>query len=76
MDYDYWMRLYNISSPAIITDKLSCFRVHKSSKGGSEFVLQFDEEIDVLKAQRVNRLIIWCHQFHNEVIKMVYRLIK
>lgn len=76
MDYDYWLRLYSICPPTIIKKRLSCFRIHKSSKGGSEYVMQFDEEIDVLRKYNTRQILIAGHRFHNRLIKDVYRIIK
>ena len=71
---------YDLTLPTllmtIINKRLSCFRIHKSSKGGSEYVMQFDEEIDVLRKHNARQILIAGHKFHNRLIKDVYRIIK
>lgn len=76
MDYDFWLRAFQIKSPVILRKKLSSFRVHEKSKGGSQFEKQFNEEMLVLKRYCSNRAIIGMHQMHNKLIKSVYRIIK
>lgn len=76
LDYDIWMRAFMIEPPLIVDQSLSVFRIHKSSKGGSEFQRQFDEEIQVLRRYNKNRAINGIHIFHNFLIKLVYRMIK
>lgn len=76
MDYDFWLRAFQIKSPVILRKKLSSFRVHEKSKGGAQFEKQFDEEMLVLKRYCDNKTIIKIHHLHNELIKFVYRIIK
>lgn len=76
MDYDYWLRAFDISKPKIIDEPLSAFRIHKNSKGGSEFIRQFQEEYLVSQKYTHNKLIRLLHKIHNELIVFVYRLIK
>jgi glycosyltransferase involved in cell wall biosynthesis len=76
MDYDFWLRAFVKHTPVILNKKLSAFRVHKLSKGGSQFVNQFTEEILVLKRYCKNSTIINIHYIHNVLIKYIYRIIK
>jgi len=76
MDYDFWMRAIRIEPPLILDQTLSRFRIHKSSKGGSQFQKQFDEEIKVLRHYSNNFVIDWLHQSHNYLIKLIYGVIK
>lgn len=76
MDYDYWLRAFAINPPIIISDELSAFRIHKLSKGGSQYIKQFDEEIRILKKYTQNPLILFFHMLHNNFIKVAYRIIK
>ena len=76
MDYDLWMRAIKINLPHIITQPLSAFRIHGSSKGGSLFQNQFDEELHVLKRYDQTPFIFRTHQFHNFLIKSIYKVIK
>lgn len=76
MDYDFWLRAYGVAPPLILDQTLSSFRIHKSSKGGSEYIRQFDEEVQVLKNYSHNRILNGIHVLHNYLIKAVYRAIK
>lgn len=75
-DYDLWMRAFQNSPPAIIHQPLSAFRIHKSSKGGTGYQKQFDEELQVLQRYRSNQTIFQLHRFHNMLIKLIYKIIK
>ena len=75
-DYDLWMRAMDIQPPLILRQPLSAFRIHKSSKGGTGYQTQFDEELRVIKRYRSAQAIIRLHQFHNELIKLTYKMIK
>ena len=76
MDYDFWLRAFKIESPLILNQTLSRFRIHKTSKGSSQFQNQFDEEINVLRRYNNNYLIDWLHQCHNYLNKQIYKMIK
>ncbi len=76
MDYDFWMRAFRVAPPLILDQALSAFRIHKSSKGGSQYERQFDEEIQVLRRYNRSRAIDWTHRVHNTLIKLAYRILK
>ena len=76
MDYDYWLRAFAINPPLILAAELSAFRIHKLSKGGSQYIKQFDEELRILKKYTQNTLILFLHKQHNNLIKAAYRVIK
>ena len=76
MDYDYWLRAFAIAPPVILADELSAFRIHKLSKGGSQYIRQFDEELRILKKYTQNPMILFLHKQHNNLIKAAYRIIK
>jgi glycosyltransferase involved in cell wall biosynthesis len=76
MDYDFWMRAFEIEKPLIIHKLLSSFRIHDQSKGGTQYIQQFAEEIQVLKKYSRNPIIIGIHWLHNQIITLIYRLIK
>lgn len=77
MDYDYWIRMikagYKIN---YINKPLSKFRIHRKSKGGSGYKIQFREDLDVLKNNKVNPLNRFLHYLHNQLIISVYSIIK
>lgn len=77
MDYEYWHRLYtSVGRPLVVSRPLAAFRIHSSSKGGSQFDKQFTEELEVSRCYTSNRLVILLHQLHNSLITGVYRIIK
>lgn len=76
MDYDFWLRAYQVAPPVILKKPLSEFRIHGESKGSQEFESQFDEDLQVLKRYSDNPRMIFCHRLHNQIIKSVYRVIK
>jgi glycosyltransferase involved in cell wall biosynthesis len=76
MDYDWWLRLNGLQSPAVLPDTLTAFRIHGASKGGSQFEKQFAEDYQTLCSHESNSLIRGMHKAHNSLITGVYRLIK
>ncbi len=76
MDYEYWLRAIKIHNPVVLDAKLSAFRVHKNSKGGSQFKLQFEEELRVARKYQSNSLQLFLHYLHNKLIGIVYSIIK
>ncbi|WP_207512311.1 glycosyltransferase family 2 protein [Longitalea luteola] len=76
MDYEFWLRAIKIQKPIIVTDKLSAFRIHKNSKGGSRYKEQFREEIAVAKQYQKNQFLIFLHSLHNKVINLSYSILK
>ncbi len=77
MDYEYWLRLLQTVGPPLLVNKpLAAFRIHGASKGGSQFVAQFDEELKVAHRFFPNSAWLFWHSVHNELIKFVYRILK
>ena len=77
MDYDYWQRLQaTFGRPSFLPQTLAAFRIHKTSKGGSQFVAQFAEELSVVKRYTTNRLLLYLHTLHTQIILLAYRLLK
>ncbi len=76
MDYDYWLRAIRIKKPMVLIEKLSAFRIHGSSKGGSQYKKQFEEELNVAKYYQKNKFYILFHHMHNTLIINVYKIIK
>jgi hypothetical protein len=77
MDYDYWLKIikkgYKIG---YISKPLSKFRIHKNSKGGSQFDKQFFEDLTVLKNNFGKDIVYYLHYLHNRLILGVYRLLR
>jgi glycosyltransferase involved in cell wall biosynthesis len=76
MDYDWWLRLKSVQLPAVLSQPLTAFRIHKESKGGSQFSSQFNEDYSVLTRHISNLPIRMVHQLHNKLVVGVYRMLK
>jgi len=76
LDYDFWLRLMVKSSPHYMNEKLSAFRVHADSKGGTHYKDQFDEELLILKRYQKSKTLFMLHSLHNILINTVYGIIK
>ncbi|TAE22719.1 MAG: glycosyltransferase [Cytophagales bacterium] len=75
MDYDLWLRLASRQKPYITSNVLSAFRIHAQSKGVSSFTQQSEENLATVSRYYSSRTIRKLHQWHNEVIVKIYRLI-
>lgn len=76
MDYDLWLRIYKKYPLRFLHSPLSCFRIHKESKGTKEFEKQFSEELSILKRHKIPSLWYGLHSIHNNAIKLIYKHIK
>jgi glycosyltransferase involved in cell wall biosynthesis len=71
-DYDYWLRLGKKYPPEIIWQPLANFRVHRTSKGKTGFLKQFQEDLAVVKRHTNDSLLIGFHRLSNLVIICSY----
>lgn len=77
MDYEYWLRLWQYSGRPLISQlTLAAFRIHKSSKGGSQYRTQFREECEVAQQFTSSRILRSLHTLHSKLILTVYDLVK
>lgn len=77
MDYDYWLRLWaGFGAPKLLSHSLARFRIHRLSKGGSQYRLQFAEELAVAQMHKAGRLAILLHRLHNSLIVGLYAILK
>jgi len=77
MDYDYWWRLLKLyGEPIKLNDLLAAFRIHPNSKGGSQFVKQFTEELKIAKKNIRHPLHLNLHKWHNNIINKIYKIVK
>lgn len=76
MDYDYWLSALKMQSPLILEKKLSAFRIHGASKGGSQYEKQMSEQLQVAKTQGVSSFVRFLQSFHNALIIWWYRRTK
>jgi glycosyltransferase involved in cell wall biosynthesis len=75
-DYKQWLLMYKINQPLVTNEILSAFRIHQDSKGNLFYKKQFNEEIDVLRSMKVNKLLFALHKVSNLFIKAIYLIIK
>ncbi|MBI5151196.1 MAG: glycosyltransferase [Candidatus Pacebacteria bacterium] len=76
MDYDFWLRLIQKYPLYVMPEALSVFRIHQQSKGRSQFVNQFEEEVMVLKRYTTNPILLELHKLHAKFIVRAYLIIK
>jgi glycosyltransferase involved in cell wall biosynthesis len=72
MDYEYWLRIGHQHRLHALRQRLAGFRLYATSKSGSEFEEQFDEELAVCR-QFASPLMAQLHRLHNKLILGVYR---
>ena len=76
MDYDWWLRLLALQPPAVSRELFTAFRIHGTSKGGSEFGKQFEEDFETVSRHYPSSLVQTLHRWHNQAIVQVYKRIK
>lgn len=76
LDYDFWLRAGRLSDPIVIKDNLSSFRIHHQSKGERGYVIQFQEDMEIVQRYTQDKNILSIHSLNNFGIKCVYRIIK
>jgi GT2 family glycosyltransferase len=75
MDYDYWLRLRNQYKLWYLDETLACFLVHPTSKGGSAFEAQFEDDMQVARKHIKSPVMLKLHAIHNSLIVGVYKLL-
>lgn len=75
-DYDFWLKAIKRYPLHIIENRLSLFRVHRNSKGGSQFSKQFREEHEVISRHTSNRQLLGLHRLHAALIVFAYHILK
>lgn len=75
-DYDLWLRLARRGPPLYLDDVLAGFRWYETSKSGSSFTAQFDEDAAVAGryAPSDQPWILWRKRLKNFAIVRAYRL--
>jgi glycosyltransferase involved in cell wall biosynthesis len=76
MDYDYWMRIIRKYPLHVLPNHFSLFRIHGTSKGGTQYGKQFNEEHKVLCRYNDNLTIRFIHKIHATLIVIAYNIIK
>lgn len=79
MDYEYWLKLGEVSMPGYIAQPLSAFRFYYTSKSGAHFHDQFRQELQLAKqyaAKQHTHWPIWLHQLNYYKITWIYSLLQ
>lgn len=76
IDYDYWLRLGKKYKAGVINEYLSSFRITSSNKSSIGFVKQFKDEYNVAKRFTNNKLIIFLHLLHYNLIIVIYSILR
>jgi glycosyltransferase involved in cell wall biosynthesis len=77
MDYEYWWRLLSqVGQPILVATPLAAFRIHGASKGGSQYLKQFAEELTIAQRFVTNPLLLFLHRLHTLIIITIYRILK
>lgn len=76
MDYDYWLRLFNVSKPAVVYDYLVEYRTYTQSKSGMGFINQFNEQLDIAKKNTSIKILVILHSLHNKMIIYIYKVLR
>src|SRR5260221_12723389 len=66
MDYEYWLRLYErFGAPIFVSTPLALFRIHRTSKGSTQYTKQFREGYAIARRYTDSRLALALHPFHS-----------
>jgi len=76
MDYDFWMRIISKYPLHVLPRHFSLFRIHNTSKGGSQYKMQFQEEHQVVVKYTNNIPLLYAHKIHAQLIAWIYNFIK
>lgn len=77
MDYEYWLRVQaKYGPPLFLPDQLAVFRVHDTSKGGTQFHKQFAEQEHVARSFTKSGLLLGLHSLHNRITLLLYSIFK
>ncbi len=75
MDYDLWLGLANLSSPIVIDEYVSAFRLHGTSKSTTNFRRLFSEQYAVRKKYNSHAFSLFIHRIKITLILIIYRLL-
>jgi len=76
MDYDWWWRAWKIQPPLFLSQRLSAFRIHGASKGGTQYEKQMAEQLEVARSHGVHSLVLFLQRLHNSLIIWWYNRTK
>ncbi|TXH07574.1 MAG: glycosyltransferase [Candidatus Moraniibacteriota bacterium] len=76
MDYDYWLRMSKYFRPHDLKVPLSGFRFQDNSKSQTGRAKLMAEGMITLKKNGANRLELFLHELHSNLVLSIYRIIK
>jgi glycosyltransferase involved in cell wall biosynthesis len=77
MDYDFWLRFAKTGGPIVLDRVLSHFRIHSTSKTGTQTRQRFNEDYKVAARHAgADRFSLLLHRLNVEKIVWAYRLMR
>jgi glycosyltransferase involved in cell wall biosynthesis len=81
MDYDLFLRFAKIAAPAVVSEYLADFRVHRQAKSSLMTCRHLEEALSTAREHAAalgwrGRLSLWLHRIYGVRTRMIYRLIK
>lgn len=76
MDYDFWLRLAKYYPPKILPDYLASYRIHATSKGGSDAKEQFLTEHRIAQKYTNSPFLYFLHYLHVGISILIYTFLK
>lgn len=76
MDYDYWLRMCKYYKPHDLKLALSGFRFQENSKSQTGRVKLMAEGMITLEKNGANKLELFLHELHSNLVLSIYRIIK
>lgn len=67
MEYDMWLKLFQVSKPVIIPSYLSSFRLYKGSISTSKVGEMMNEDERIVRKYTSNSILLFLHKIHNWV---------
>lgn len=64
-EYDFWLKLANVSMPVVIKKDISKFRIEPGTKTKRMFKKLLFEDVRIVKKYTDNPLILFLHELHN-----------
>jgi glycosyltransferase involved in cell wall biosynthesis len=76
-DYEYWLRLSAVGDPVYVPERLAAFRWYSTSKSGSSFERQFEEDYEAFRRHAPDdALLRWHKRLRSAQIVGAYRLLR
>jgi glycosyltransferase involved in cell wall biosynthesis len=73
LDYEYWLRILQITDLFFINSYLASFRYYPNSKSGSATVARFNEQFQVAQKNTSSSAVLRLHRLHNLITIFFYQ---